>query len=302
MPNRPKQLPCHVLDRPGAHLYLCQVTLYRSDCPTWRPRPPPAWPAAATGDNSGHPCSRGHWVAIMAASTRITGKLFVPLYLRPTGSSSVASLSPIKLTGFSRRLVENGLLSEEVAVEALSKSRQENVSLVSHLVKRKLASSLDIAMAAAEEFGTPLLDLDAFDAIVRFVNKVLLDAIRSGASDIHFEPYEKSYRIRVRTDGILQRSCQTATQSGHPHSVAPEDHVADGHLRTPPAAGRPHQDEAVAHPRHRLPREYLADAVGREGGAANPRSGQRADGHRRAGLRGGAERPVHACTRPASRA
>jgi type IV pilus assembly protein PilB len=40
--------------------------------------------------------------------------------------------------------------------------------------------------------------------IVRFVNKVLIDAIKQGASDIHFEPYEKSYRVRFRTDGILQ--------------------------------------------------------------------------------------------------
>jgi len=40
--------------------------------------------------------------------------------------------------------------------------------------------------------------------IVRFVNKVLLDAIKGGASDIHFEPYEKVYRVRYRTDGILQ--------------------------------------------------------------------------------------------------
>ncbi len=40
--------------------------------------------------------------------------------------------------------------------------------------------------------------------IVRFVNKMLLDAIRMGASDIHFEPYEKSYRVRFRVDGILQ--------------------------------------------------------------------------------------------------
>ncbi|MFT6422957.1 MAG: type IV pilus assembly protein PilB [Thalassolituus sp.] len=40
--------------------------------------------------------------------------------------------------------------------------------------------------------------------IVRFVNKMLLDAIRIGASDIHFEPYEKRYRVRYRTDGILQ--------------------------------------------------------------------------------------------------
>lgn len=40
--------------------------------------------------------------------------------------------------------------------------------------------------------------------IVRFVNKLLLDAIKRGASDIHFEPYEYTYRIRFRTDGILE--------------------------------------------------------------------------------------------------
>jgi type IV pilus assembly protein PilB len=39
--------------------------------------------------------------------------------------------------------------------------------------------------------------------IVRFVNKVLVDAIKQGASDIHFEPYEKDYRVRFRTDGVL---------------------------------------------------------------------------------------------------
>jgi len=40
--------------------------------------------------------------------------------------------------------------------------------------------------------------------IVKYVNKMLLDAIRGGASDIHFEPYEKAYRVRYRTDGILK--------------------------------------------------------------------------------------------------
>jgi type IV pilus assembly protein PilB len=39
--------------------------------------------------------------------------------------------------------------------------------------------------------------------IVKYINKVLLDAIKLGSSDIHFEPYEKSYRIRFRTDGVL---------------------------------------------------------------------------------------------------
>ncbi|MDP6437264.1 MAG: type IV-A pilus assembly ATPase PilB [Gammaproteobacteria bacterium] len=48
-------------------------------------------------------------------------------------------------------------------------------------------------------------DSDAVDdaPVVRFVNKVLLDAIKKGCSDVHFEPYEKTYRVRTRLDGIL---------------------------------------------------------------------------------------------------
>ncbi|TXJ09306.1 MAG: type IV-A pilus assembly ATPase PilB [Acinetobacter sp.] len=40
--------------------------------------------------------------------------------------------------------------------------------------------------------------------IVKYVNKLLVDAIRMGASDLHFEPYEKSYRVRYRVDGVLR--------------------------------------------------------------------------------------------------
>ena len=39
--------------------------------------------------------------------------------------------------------------------------------------------------------------------VVKFVNKILLDAIKRGASDIHFEPYEKYFRVRTRLDGVL---------------------------------------------------------------------------------------------------
>src|SRR5690606_2956004 len=54
---------------------------------------------------------------------------------------------------------------------------------------------------------------DVEDApIVRFVNKVMLDAIRKGASDIHFEPYEKSYRVRFRMDGVLKEIAQPPVQ------------------------------------------------------------------------------------------
>ncbi|NUS39211.1 MAG: type IV-A pilus assembly ATPase PilB [Lysobacter sp.] len=41
--------------------------------------------------------------------------------------------------------------------------------------------------------------------VVKFVNKVLVDAIRRGASDIHFEPYETEYRVRLRIDGLLKQ-------------------------------------------------------------------------------------------------
>src|SRR6202050_5309677 len=54
---------------------------------------------------------------------------------------------------------------------------------------------------------------DVEDApIVRFVNKVLLDAIRRGASDIHFEPYEKVFRVRLRIDGVLREVAQPPVQ------------------------------------------------------------------------------------------
>lgn len=44
--------------------------------------------------------------------------------------------------------------------------------------------------------------------VVKFIQKVLIDAINEGASDVHFEPYEKYYRIRVRTDGVLREIAQ----------------------------------------------------------------------------------------------
>ncbi|XQE67845.1 type IV-A pilus assembly ATPase PilB [Pseudomonas sp. P3C3] len=54
---------------------------------------------------------------------------------------------------------------------------------------------------------------EADDApVVRFVNKMLLDAIKGGSSDLHFEPYEKTYRVRFRTDGILHEVARPPIQ------------------------------------------------------------------------------------------
>jgi type IV pilus assembly protein PilB len=62
----------------------------------------------------------------------------------------------------------------------------------------------NLDVAAEEDEGQDIHRDDVEDApVVRFVNKVLLDAIKRGASDIHFEPYEKIFRVRTRLDGVL---------------------------------------------------------------------------------------------------
>ena len=218
------------------------------------------------------------------------------------------------LSGLARALVQAGRIKESEAELLLSQAAATNTSFIEQLVSAKKASSINIARFAADTFGFPLLDLNAFDdthlqktaidrkliashrvvplhkrgnrlfvaiadptnlraldeirfqtgmavdpiivdesqltplvaklsesaeetlkslvsddinleftdedtaektddvaalevddaPVVRFIQKMLLDAINDGASDIHFEPYEKSYRIRFRTDGILR--------------------------------------------------------------------------------------------------
>ncbi len=217
------------------------------------------------------------------------------------------------LTGLARKLVMDGLLTPEQAEQAFDQALKDKVPFVSYIVKQKLLESSKIAIAAAEEFGFPLVDiegvelnaeiikkvdekiirkhgvlpifergkrlfvalsdpvnlpalddikfqtkmnteaiiaeedklakvieraLEVFDTsmkdldddlsdvdlvdddadkkdddkggeadeapIVKFVNKMLYDAIKMGASDLHFEPYEKFYRVRFRVDGMLR--------------------------------------------------------------------------------------------------
>jgi len=229
------------------------------------------------------------------------------------------------LTGLPQRLVLDGLVEEAAMLDAIASARERKTQLVSWLVSHDMAAARDIAIAAAQEFGMPILDLDAvatdidtirlvsdkllskhrvlplvkrgkrlhvavsdptilhavdeikfqtglaieavvveddklqravqkameqvdtsmptlghdedFDLenldvshaddqadsdsgrddiedapIVRFVNKIMLDAIRKSASDIHFEPYEKYYRIRLRIDGVLREIAQPPVQ------------------------------------------------------------------------------------------
>jgi type IV pilus assembly protein PilB len=64
--------------------------------------------------------------------------------------------------------------------------------------------NLEVSSGEDEAAAGDVSSSDIDDApIVRFVNKVMVDAIKKGASDIHFEPYEKHFRIRLRQDGVL---------------------------------------------------------------------------------------------------
>lgn len=103
--------------------------------------------------------------------------------------------------------------------------------------ENKLANTIETALQAADTSMTDLLDedldnleisggdqtpaqedtgSDIDDApIVRFVNKILLDSIKKGVSDIHMEPYEKTFRIRFRGDGILYEAASPPANISH---------------------------------------------------------------------------------------
>jgi len=62
----------------------------------------------------------------------------------------------------------------------------------------------NLEIGPEEDAAAAASQAEADDApVVKYVNKILLDAINKGASDVHFEPYEKRYRVRYRIDGIL---------------------------------------------------------------------------------------------------
>jgi len=72
---------------------------------------------------------------------------------------------------------------------------------------------LDLETEGGDRPQEAVAGTDADDApVVKFVNKMLLDAIKKGSSDLHFEPYEKMYRVRFRTDGVLHEAARPPVQ------------------------------------------------------------------------------------------
>jgi type IV pilus assembly protein PilB len=137
------------------------------------------------------------------------------LALRKRGNRiAVAIADPSNLRAIDEVRFQTGLAVDPVVVE--TDKLFALVDKLSESVERTL-ESLSSAEFDFEGDMTPDEDaasndtgaLEIDDApVVRFIQKILLDAINEGASDVHFEPYEKYYRIRYRTDGVLREITQ----------------------------------------------------------------------------------------------
>ena len=135
----------------------------------------------------------------------------LPLYRRGN-RLFIAIADPTNTSALAEFKFATGIATDSVVVE--QKQLLETISEV--IAKQDEVFDGDIADFASAEDYIPDLDVEeeseetdftklADDApVVKFVNKVLFDAIKQGASDIHFEPYEREYRVRVRSDGVLQ--------------------------------------------------------------------------------------------------
>jgi len=123
------------------------------------------------------------------------------LFVAVSDPTNLQALDEIKFhTGISTETI---LVEEDKLVKAIDMVLDSADTTMTDLLDEDL-DNLEISSGDEENAADDGMDADIDDTpVVRFVNKVLLDAINKGASDIHIEPYEKSFRIRFRQDGVL---------------------------------------------------------------------------------------------------
>ena len=140
----------------------------------------------------------------------MVGRRILPLYKRGN-KLFVAMSDPTNIAALEEAKFQTSLAIDPIVVEDNKLGSYIEKTLESSGANLKNMTSDDIALDDIEaepsvessNAGTDISS-DVDDApIVRYVQKVLLDAINGGASDIHMEPFEKFYRIRYRTDGVL---------------------------------------------------------------------------------------------------
>ncbi|QCW27611.1 type IV-A pilus assembly ATPase PilB [Lysobacter enzymogenes] len=129
-------------------------------------------------------------------------KLFIGL----ADPTNTAALDEIKFR--TNAVIEAILVDEDLIRRTLDRWMESSDSLGDAVGDSEGLDNLEIGkddegLGAGGDSG---IDAKGDDTpVVKFVNKVLVDAIRRGASDIHFEPYETDYRVRLRIDGLLKQ-------------------------------------------------------------------------------------------------
>jgi len=127
------------------------------------------------------------------------------IFVAVADPTNIVALDEIKFnTGLSTDAVIVETDKLDIAIKTFLNAEEESIGDALGGIDEDDLDDLDVgATNDSKSQGDESSEVDE-TPIVRFVNKVLLDAIKMGASDIHFEPYEKVFRVRVRNDGILK--------------------------------------------------------------------------------------------------
>jgi len=139
------------------------------------------------------------------------------LYVAISDPTNTRALDEIKFAA--NMTVEPILVDEERLRRAMEMALASSDSMDTGMGDDEGLENLESTGGEEEEKDTGLGQGGDDTPVVRFVNKVLLDAIKRGASDIHFEPYENDFRVRLRMDGIL-RGVAKAPVKLHPRISA----------------------------------------------------------------------------------
>ncbi|HZF25249.1 MAG TPA: type IV-A pilus assembly ATPase PilB [Steroidobacteraceae bacterium] len=134
------------------------------------------------------------------------------LFLAVSDPTSLHAIDEIKFaTGLG---IEAVVVEDNKLQQAVAKAMEQVDTAMPSLGEDDFdLENLDVMAGEDDLAGEAVTRDDVEDApIVRFVNKILLDAIKKGASDIHFEPYEKTFRIRTRLDGVLKEVANPPVQ------------------------------------------------------------------------------------------
>jgi len=133
------------------------------------------------------------------------------LFIALSDPTNIQALDDIKFhTGYSTETI---LVEEDKLDATIEYFLEASDTSMADLLDADL-ENIDLSDGESQKAEEATNDID--DApIVRFVNKILLDAIKKGASDIHLEPYEKNFRIRYRSDGMLHEVASPPSNISH---------------------------------------------------------------------------------------